>query len=230
MARLARNTFVFSAFTGLSRVIGLVREIVAAAFFGTSGAISAFTLAFYIPNLVRSLVADAALSAAFVPVFTELLEKGERREAARLASSMFFLILVALTAITLVAIAATVVVVPAVTGPAFTPELDDLAVGLTQVMFPIVVLLGLNGLLIGILNANDRFGIQAFSPVVWNLVIIGFLVAGHLLFEGDAEIYAYAIGVVVGTAVQLAMAVPVLRQLDVRLRPSLDLTFHRLIP
>ncbi len=227
MARLARNTVVFSLATGLSRVVGLLREVVAAALFGTGGPISAFTLAFYIPNLVRSLFADAALNAAFVPVFTELLEQGRRREAARLASSLFFLILVALGAITLLAIALSPVVVPAITGDEFSPGLDDLAVGLTQVMFPIVVLLGLNGLLIGILNANDRFGVQAFSPVVWNLVIIGFLLASPALLAEEDEVYGYAIGVLVGTAVQLAMAVPVLRDLDVRLRPRFDLSDPR---
>ena len=74
--RLARNTVIFSVATGLSRVAGLAREIVASSYFATSGAFSAFTLAFQVPNLVRSLFADAALSAAFVPVFTELLEHG----------------------------------------------------------------------------------------------------------------------------------------------------------
>src|SRR5215204_6917183 len=76
--RLARNTAIFSVATGLSRIAGLVREIVASSYFGTSGAFSAFTIAFQVPNLVRSLFADAALSAAFVPVFTELLERGDK--------------------------------------------------------------------------------------------------------------------------------------------------------
>ena len=76
--RLAWSTAIFSAATGLSRVLGLVREIVAANYFGARGSINAFTIAFQIPNLVRALVADAALSSAFVPVFSELLEKGER--------------------------------------------------------------------------------------------------------------------------------------------------------
>src|SRR3954470_12511855 len=80
-ARLARSTAIFSAATGLSRIAGLVREIVASSYFATSGAFSAFTIAFQVPNLVRSLFADAALSAAFVPVFTELLEHGKRKEA-----------------------------------------------------------------------------------------------------------------------------------------------------
>src|SRR4051794_5093052 len=83
---IARNPAIFSLLTGLSRIAGLVREVVASSYFGTSGAFSAFTIAFQIPNLVRSLFADAAISAAFVPVFTELLEKGEKRDAYRLAS------------------------------------------------------------------------------------------------------------------------------------------------
>ncbi len=75
----ARNTAIFSILTGLSRIAGLVREIVASSYFATSGAFSAFTIAFQLPNVVRSLFADAALSAAFVPVFTELLEQGRRK-------------------------------------------------------------------------------------------------------------------------------------------------------
>jgi len=82
---VARNTIIFSIATGLSRIMGLIREIVAARYFGTSGQASAFTIAFQVPNLVRGLFADAAISAAFVPVFTELLEKGKRKEAYELA-------------------------------------------------------------------------------------------------------------------------------------------------
>ena len=73
--RIAVNTVIFSIATGLSRIAGLIREVVASSYFGTSGPFSAFTIAFQVPNLIRALVADSALSAAFVPVFTELLEK-----------------------------------------------------------------------------------------------------------------------------------------------------------
>jgi putative peptidoglycan lipid II flippase len=76
---VARNTAIFSIATAFSRVAGLLREIVAASFFGTRGPASAFTIAFQIPNLVSNLFANAALSAAFVPVFTELLHHGRRR-------------------------------------------------------------------------------------------------------------------------------------------------------
>ena len=98
--RLARSTAVFGAATGLSRVLGLVREIVAAYTFGAAGKINAFTVAFQIPNLVRALVADTALSGAFVPVFSELLEKGERARAWRVASTIFWLVLLLTTGLT----------------------------------------------------------------------------------------------------------------------------------
>ena len=94
MSRVARNTAIFSVFTGLSRVAGLAREIAAAAYFGVSGPAAAFTLAFQVPNLIRALVADAALSSAFVPVFTELLEQNRKREAHALAACLLGLILV----------------------------------------------------------------------------------------------------------------------------------------
>jgi putative peptidoglycan lipid II flippase len=222
LARIARNTVIFSVATGLSRLAGLAREIVASAYFATSGAFSAFVIAFQVPNLIRSLFADAALSAAFVPVFTELLEKGQRREAVRLASTLFLLILGALGAISLLFVVAAPAVMPLFTGDEFTGALDALTAGLSQVLFPIVVLLGLNGLLVGILNAYDHFSIPALSPVVWNLVILVFLVAARDLFEGDDQLYAYAIGVLVGTAVQLAMAVPVLRRLGFRFELAFD--------
>src|SRR5690242_20510115 len=94
--RLAWSTAIFSLATGLSRILGLVREIVAAYYFSAGGKINAFTVAFQVPNLIRSLVADAALSSAFVPVFSELLEKGEKKRAWRVASTLFWLLLLGL--------------------------------------------------------------------------------------------------------------------------------------
>ena len=202
--RLARSTALFSLATGLSRIAGLVREIVAASYFGVKGPMSAFTIAFQAPNLVRSLFADAAIQAAFVPVFTELLEKGERREAFRLASTLIFLvglILGALTAL-FILIAPTVM---SLVAPGFEGELLDLTVTLSRLLFPILVLLGLTGMVVGVLNSYDRFGVFAISPFFWNVAIIVVLVAGAPLFPDGDEIYAYAIGVLVGTVVQLLL-------------------------
>ena len=109
---------------------------------------------------------------------------------------------------------------PLLTGDESTPALDDLTVGLSQVLFPIVVLLGLTGLVVGILNANDHFTIPALAPLVWNLVIIAGLVGLRPLFEGDDQLYAYAIGVVAGTAIQLLMCLPQLRRIGYPIRVS----------
>src|SRR5436305_12297728 len=111
---------------------------------------------------------------------------------------------------------------PVYTGSAFTPRLDALTAGLSQVLFPIVVLLALNGLLVGILNAHDHFSIPAISPLVWNVVILILLVGTRPLFHGDAQLYAYAIGILAGTVVQLLMAVPVLTRLGFRLHFSFN--------
>ena len=102
-------------------------------------------------------------------------------------------------------------------GDQFDQDLVNLTVGLSRVMFPIVVLLGLNGLVVGILNAYGQFSVPALAPLLWNAVIIGSLIALHGLFEGDDQIYAYAIGVLIGTVLQLAIALPGLRKLDFRL-------------
>ncbi len=111
-------------------------------------------------------------------------------------------------------------IIPPLTGSEFTPELDELTVGLSRVLFPIVLLLGLNGLVVGILNAYDHFAIPAISPVVWNLVIIVGLVALKPLFHGPNQVYAYAIAIVLGTIAQFAMCLPVLKRVGFHLHIS----------
>jgi putative peptidoglycan lipid II flippase len=222
----ARNTAIFSVLTGLSRIAGLAREIVASSYFATSGAFSAFTIAFQVPNVVRSLFADAALSAAFVPVFTEMLEQGRRKEAFRLASTLFFLILTVLGAITVLFIAFAGVIMPLFVGSQLA-GLEDLTVGLSRVLFPVVLVLGLNGLAVGILNAYDHFTIPALSPLVWNAVILFCLVGSQHVLSGDDQLYGYAIGVVIGTIFQFAMAVPMLRRLGFHLEVSFSFRDER---
>ncbi len=219
---VARNTAIFSILTGASRIMGLVREVVAAYFFGTTGRISAFTIAFQVPNLVRGLFADAALSAAFVPVFTGLLDQGRKREAYRLASTLLTLIVFVLGLISLFFILAAGVIMPVFTGDKFSPDLVNLTVGLSRVLFPIVLLLGINGLVVGILNAQEHFTIPALAPLVWNLVIIFGLATLEPLISGINDIYAYAIAVVIATAIQLMMSLPVLRTVGFRFEWSLD--------
>src|SRR4051794_10277046 len=217
--RLARSTAFFSVATSFSRVAGLVREVFAAYYFGVSGAMSAFTIAFQVPNLVRSLFADAAIQAAFVPIFTEHLEHGRKREAFRLASTLIYLVTLVLTALTALFILIAPVVVPLFVGSRVP---HDLTVTLSQVLFPILVLLGTTGMVVGILNSYNRFGAFAISPFFWNVSIIVVLVALAPQFTGSDRIYAYAIGVLVGTVVQLAIPTWDLRHTEFRLLRVFD--------
>jgi putative peptidoglycan lipid II flippase len=223
---VARNTAIFSIATGISRVVGLGREIVTASFFGTGGPFSAFTIAFQIPNLIANLFANAALSAAFVPVFTELLQQGRRKDALRLASTLFWIMLIGLGAITAVFILGAGVIMPLFAGNAFNGALDTLMVGLSQILFPVVLILGLNGLLVGVLQSYDHFTIPAISPAVWNVVILVLLVVLRPHFRGGYEngnqLHAYAIAILVATFVQLLLAVAALRRIDFRLQFAID--------
>jgi putative peptidoglycan lipid II flippase len=218
---VARNTAIFSIATGLSRVAGLVREIIAASFFGAYRQYSAFTIAFQVPNLVANLFANAALSAAFVPVFTELLQEGRKREAFRLASTIFWIMLAALGAITAFFILAAHEVIPLFIGSSKNVP-TGLTAGLAQVLFPVVLLLGLNGLLVGILQSYDRFSIAALSPLVWNVVIIVGVVLLRPHFHSNFGIYAYAIAILIATVVQMLMAAGALQQIDFRLGFQVD--------
>ena len=215
---------MFSAWTAVSRVVGLLREIVFASYFGTSAAASAFTIAFLVPNFVAQLFANAALGAAFVPVFTDLLQRERRQEAFRLASTLFWIMLLGLSIVTAFFILAAGLIMPLFVGSqlASVPGATELTVGLSQVLFPVVLLLGLTGLLLAILQSYDRFGVQAISPVVWNAAILVLLVVLHPLFHGQNGIYAFAIGVLVATVLQLLIAFGALGRIDFRLQFHVD--------
>jgi putative peptidoglycan lipid II flippase len=214
--RLGRSTAFFSIATGLSRVVGLVREIFAASYFGVGIQMSAFTIAFLVPNLVRSLFADAALQAAFVPVFTEQLERGRRVEAFRLASTLIFAAILFLGLLTGLFILFAPVLMP-LFAPGYSGAELDLTVALSRVLFPILIMLGLSGIVVGVLNSYNRFGVFAIAPLFWNLAIIAVLVGLAPAFPEGKKIYAYAIGVVVGTMIQLAMVAYDLRNTPFRI-------------
>ena len=202
--RIARSTAFFSAATALSRIAGLAREVVAAGYYGVAGPISAFTIAFQVPNLVRALFADAALQPAFVPVFTDLVGRRQFKEAFRLASTLLLLITMVMGALTAIFVLAAPVIVP-LFAPGYEGHILDLTVSLSQILFPILILLGASGIVVGILNSYDRFGAFAISPFFWNVAIIVALVILKPLFSKPDQIYAYAIAILIGTAVQLAI-------------------------
>src|SRR5262249_44465170 len=154
-------------------------------------AMSAFQIAFNVPNLIRSMVADNAISAAFVPVFVELREQGREGEAWHAAAIVLWLAALGLGLISVVAVVCAPCFVPfSVPGNAVPASLT---VTLARWMFPIIAILGLTGVVTGILNAYGVFAIPAIAPVVWNIVIIGALLvasaAGVTRWDG-VQIYA----------------------------------------
>jgi putative peptidoglycan lipid II flippase len=234
---LARSGVIFAIATGLSRVVGLVREIVQAAVFGILGPVNAFEIAFLIPNTIRSLVADSALSGAFVPVFSDLMVKGERKRAWRVASSIFWLMLLGLGGLT----ALFVVIAPWVMdlfnyGPG--TQYGALATGLARLLFPIVLVLGLTGIVTGILNSYDHFTVPALSPIAWNLVIVlGLGLGVESSNASSTRLYWYAAAILVATIAQFLLPLPWLRGRDDRLRMAIDIhdpavkqTFKLMLP
>jgi putative peptidoglycan lipid II flippase len=200
-----------------------VREIVAAYLFGIRGPINAFNIAFLIPNTVRSLVADSALSAAFVPVFSDLLVKGERKRAWRVASSIFWLMLLGLGGLT----ALFIVIAPWVMalfnyGPG--AKWGPLAIALSRILFPTVVILGLTGIVVAILNSYDHFTVPALAPVAWNLVILLGLALGaeHASLK-STRLYYYAFAILIATIVQFLLPLPWLRGRDGQLHAVIDI-------
>jgi putative peptidoglycan lipid II flippase len=216
--RVSVNTAIFAAATALSRVAGLVRESVANYYFGTGLKASAFTFASQIPNLMSNLFAQAALSAAFVPVFTDLLQQGKKREAFRLATTLFWIVMLVLGAITLLGIVLAGVILPRFTGSHFD---GHAAAVMTQIMFPVVLLLGLSGVLTGILQSYDEFSIPALAPVVWNGVILVLLLVLHDKF-GKSGIYGYALAWTAASVVQMLLIGSALRRIDYRLDFHID--------
>ncbi|MGA0121465.1 MAG: murein biosynthesis integral membrane protein MurJ [Gaiellales bacterium] len=211
---------LFSAATGVSRVLGLVREIIAAQLLGVSGPASAFVVANNVPNTVRSLVADSALGASFVPVFNELLVQGERERAWRVASSALTLAVLALTALTVLGILLTR---PLLSFANLSDEQLELTVTMTRILFPILILLGISGLVQAILNSFDEFVLPAIAPVFWNAVVIGFLVYAFTADDLDQRALILAVGTLAGTVVQTVVPLPGLRGKGATLRPLIDL-------
>jgi putative peptidoglycan lipid II flippase len=188
-----------------SRVLGLVREIVMVTYLGLGPDMGAFTVASKVPNLVRTLLADTALSAAFIPVFSGLLEKRHRREAWQVAYTVTVMATVILGLVTVIGIIFAPTVVKLV-APGFgkDPAIVSLTIHLMRIQFPTVVIMGIAGIFMGILNSYDHFALPALAQIVWNLVII----AGIMILSGSRGVTALSWSFLLGTMVQLLMQVP----------------------
>ncbi|GKS60325.1 putative lipid II flippase MurJ [Nitrospira sp.] len=196
--------------TFCSRILGFIRDMVLAGLFGATPAADAFFIAYRIPNLLRELFAEGSMSSAFIPVFTEYHTLKTKQDAWELASAVFTTLLTIVTGITLLGILAAPGIVWLI-APGFheSPEKLELTTVLTRVMFPYLLFVSLAALAMGILNSMRAFAAPAFSPVFFNVFIIGCaLFVAPMLPE---PIIGVAIGVVAGGAAQFAMQLPGLR-------------------
>ncbi len=236
---VARSAGVVSIAVLFSRLLGLVRETVFARFFGAGYLYDAFVVAFKIPNILRDLFAEGALSAAFVKVFTDYQIRKNEIEAWRLASLVFNVLAVVMSIITVVGILIAPWVVPLL-ARGFPPEKAALAVTLTQIMFPFILLVALAALAMGVLNTKGKFGIPASASTAFNVfsIVSGlsfayWLSGGGWEFSPDknvapsvaaqSAIIGMAIGTLVGGAAQLLIQVPSLLKVGFRFSPILDL-------
>lgn len=210
----------------MSRLTGLVRESIMARLFGAGLVWDAFNLGFRIPNLTRDLFAEGALSSAFVPTFTEYLTTKSKKEAAQLANLVATaLIVVVGTFCLLGVIFAPALVALLAPGYEHVPGKFELAVRMTRIMFPFLLLVALAAQAMGILNANNQFFVPALASTFFNIgsVAIG-LAAGFWLgpYIGITPIEGMAAGVVCGGALQLAVQIPSLQKAGFTFRPRLN--------
>ena len=205
-----------------SRVLGLAREQIFAALFGGGAAMDAFTAAFRIPNLLRDLFAEGALSTAFVTTFSKTIARGGDDAAWRLANKVATLTALVLGAICLAGMVFSNQLV-ATLAPGFDPEKAALTAQLTRIMFPFILLVSLAALVMGMLNSKSVFGMPAMASSFFNLgsivggVTLGFWIDPHF---GPRALVGLAVATVFGGALQLAVQLPSLTRLGYRFHPD----------
>lgn len=221
--RVMRSTFIMAFPTLLSRILGLFRDILQAKFMGTGQSMDAFTMAYLIPNLLRRLTAEGAMTAAFIPVFTQIKKEKSKEELWKFANAFFYDLTVIMACLVVLGIVFSPLLVRII-APGFgeVPGKWELTIILTQIIFPYIFLVSLAALAMAVLNSFHRFFVPAFTPVLFNLAII----TGVLLFADKVEepAYVFAVGVVIGGILQLSFQVPFLWRNGMRFKFGLSFT------
>jgi len=218
---LLKSAATVSSLTLLSRITGLVRDIVIARFFGATALTDAFWVAFRIPNLMRRLFAEGAFSQAFIPILGEIKQTSKDEQHIRqFIDRVALILLAALTTITLIGILAAPAIVWLMASGIATAKGSgayESAVWMTRLMFPYIICMSLVAFASGVLNTYKRFAVPAFTPVLLNLSMIG---GTYLLRNVFAEpIYALAVGVMIGGIAQLSVQWIALSR--IRMRPRI---------
>jgi len=216
---IAAATLVMAFATSLSRVAGLVRDVVVARLFGAGFATDAFFMAFTLPNLLRRFFAEGSLTAAFVPTFSEVFHQRGEEEAQRLANRCVTLLLLVMLLVVVLGVLGSPWLVRGI-GYGFVQVEGKLALTdqLNRLMFPYIGFVSLLALLTGILNVRGHFFLPSLSPLFLNLTMI--LSALSLANWFEEPIYALAVGVLSGGVVQLLLQFPVLLKYRICIRPD----------
>jgi putative peptidoglycan lipid II flippase len=217
--QIARAALIVMALFGLSRVLGVVRQMAIAAQFGTTGDLDAYLAAARIPETVFLIVAGGALGSAFIPAFADHLAKEDRSGAWRLASAVANLVVVVSTATAIVIAVVAPVLVPRLIAPGFAKGQQALTTLLLRMMLISPIIFGVSGIVMGTLNAHQHFLLPALAPSLYNLSIIG----GTLLLGPSLGVRGVAIGVIAGSAVHLLVQLPLLRRYGAHYVPALGL-------
>jgi putative peptidoglycan lipid II flippase len=216
----ARAAWLVGAGIFLSRVAGLIREMVFSFYFGNSAVADAWGAALRTPNVIQNLLGEGTLSASFIPVYARFLEEGKEEEAGRFAGAALGLVGVAAFSLALLGVLLAPVVIPLLY-PIWEAEKQALTVRLVRILFPMTAVLAVSAWALGILNSHRKFFVSYVAPVLWNLAMIAALVGFGSVLGWEAAgrdsdlMVALAVGAVVGALLQLAImlpwAVPVLR-------------------
>ena len=219
---LVRSAGAMGIVTMTSRLFGYVRDLLLASILGAAGSSDAFIIALRIPNLLRRLVGEGAMTAAFVPVFSHKLKDASPEERARFVGRAFGTLALILAML----VGAGILLAPWVVrlvawGFLGDPEKWELTVSLNRLMFPYLFFIGLAALAMAILNSLRSFAVPAFTPVLLNLSIIVAALVGARRMEEPA--YAFAIGVLFGGFLQLAFQIPFILRKGLPIRPAISL-------
>jgi putative peptidoglycan lipid II flippase len=205
-----------------SRILGLARDQIFAALFGGGRLMDAFTVAFRIPNLLRDLFAEGALSTSFITTFSKTIATDGDQAAWELANKVATMTVIVLSSITIVGIITAPWLVH-VLAPGFTGDKAILTITLTRIMYPFILLVSLAALVMGMLNAKEVFGMPAMASSFFNLgSIISGLVLGYLFDPGfgPRALLGFAFGTLIGGLMQFAVQLPSLRRIGYHYRPD----------
>src|ERR1043166_3907004 len=220
--RTGRHAFMVGAGILISRIIGVIRQRVFAHYLGFSDAAGAFSAAFRIPNFLQNVFGEGALSASFIPVYANLLARGDKEEASRVADAVLTLLALTTSIIVLAGVLTTRFFV-GLFAASFDPATRELTIQLIRIFFPGAGLLVLSAWCLGVLNSHRKFFLSYTAPVVWNLAIITTLIwFGRREDQFHLAMWT-AWGSVVGSALQFGVQMPTVISLIRRLRPVLDI-------